>query len=245
MLTPAPHIPSNLGRKIETAVRAFQREYDDYSVGDLRRQLKGHGYKMPVLCALVFHRNATLSKVSIVPNLKDRDPSPTQIACRLTIFGSPEYGAKELLSEFLRRIGDDAGKQFFATYRHQAVRLTDDELSESLRRIPKDDPHRMIRYRDVSLLTLRRVIEMELEVRAGESKHARLARSAQSVSSGLAAELEAEHQDAQAWAEQLIREGSQPYYPSEYDEWAEVDRMVLAYREERCRTACRLSWMTW
>jgi hypothetical protein len=39
MLTSAPLIPHNLTKKLEAAVKRFQREYDDLTLGDARRLL--------------------------------------------------------------------------------------------------------------------------------------------------------------------------------------------------------------
>ena len=112
MLTPAPHVPENLGQKLTTAVRPFQREYDKMTFGDVRRLLGRHDYRGPVLCSLMFHGNGRLKHVGIRENLKRKAPSPWQFAGAVTIFGSPEQGAKDLRSACLRWIAERAANQF-------------------------------------------------------------------------------------------------------------------------------------
>lgn len=62
MRSPAPSVPNNLGQKLIAAVRPFQRQYDQMTLGDARRILARHNFRIPVLCSLIFHGNGALKK---------------------------------------------------------------------------------------------------------------------------------------------------------------------------------------
>ncbi|WP_026756902.1 hypothetical protein [Sediminimonas qiaohouensis] len=237
MIAPAPQIPGNLKQKLIAAVRPFQREYDAMTLAEARRLLARHDFQMPVLCSLAFHGNGNLKQVNVRENLKRKAPSPRQFAASVTIFASPEQGAKDLRSGCFRWIAEDAAKKFLTEGRHQAFRLSNADIEALLRRVLEYAPYQSIDFRDVSLLAIRRVVEKERDLRHGESNHARLVRHAQrSTPEGFREELETERADALAWRDGQIAKGYTSLYSFEYESWPEEQRAVLAYRERAYRT---------
>ncbi|WP_372922289.1 hypothetical protein [Roseovarius sp.] len=237
MLTPAPHVPENLGQKLIAAVRPFQREYDQMTLGDARRLLGRHGFRVPVLCSFKFHGNGNLKQVSIRENLKRKSPSPRQFATAVTIFASPERGASDLRSACLRWIAEEAAKQFLKDGRHQAFKLSDADIETLLRRTSEYAPYQAVDFRDVPLLAIRRIIETERDLRRHESNHARLVRHVrQPIPEGFQEELEAERAAALAWRDERIAKGYTPLCSFEYQTWPEEQRAVLAHRQNSYRT---------
>lgn len=237
MITPAPHVPGNLKQKLTAAVRPCQREYDAMSLAEARRLLARHDFKLPVLCSLVFHGNGNLKQVNIRENLKRQAPSARQFAGSVGIFTSPEQGERDLRSECLRWIAENAAKTFLAEGRHRVFRMSDADIEACLRRTSEYPSYRAVDFRDVSLLAIRRILEKERDLRRGESAHEQIARCAKGPNpEGFLKDLEKERTDALAWRDEQIAKGYTPLCSFEYESWPEEQRMVLAYRERSYRT---------
>lgn len=236
MIAPAPHVPGNLKQKLTAAVRPCQREYDAMTLTEARRLLARHDFKLPVLCSLVFHGNGNLKQVNIRENLKLQAPSARQFAGSVRIFTSPEQGERDLRSECLRWIAENAAKTFLEEGRYRVSDMTDKDIEARLRTISDYSAYHAVSFRDVSPLATRRILERERELRRGESAHSRIDRYAmQPKSEDFLKDLEAERVDALAWYDEQIAKGYTPLCSFEYESWPEEQRMVLAHRERSYR----------
>ena len=232
MLTSAPLIPHNLTKKLEAAVKRFQREYDHLSIGDARRLLARHDYRVPVLGSLHFFDNGALKEIGLSENLKRREPSEWRIAVNLTIFGYPAQGARELWNPFIRWIVAEQVKKHRKAGWYQTDKLSDDELDGLLRRI-SDFKHGSLNIRDASLLALRMMAEVECNARKDESNHQALQRLARPVPPALIEETRAEKEEALLWFDEETKKGYPPYLGYGIDYLAKEDLIVLAYRQDR------------
>ncbi len=116
--------------------------------------------------------------------------------------------------------------------------MPDADIEALLRKISEYGPYQKVEYRDLSLLTIRRIAEMEQGLRSGESKHARLFRhAARPKPVGFLKELEEESAAAIAWRDDEVAKGYTPLHSFEYASWPDEERVVFAYRERLCRDA--------
>jgi hypothetical protein len=235
MLTPAPVIPHNLEKKLEAAVKPFQREYDTLTLGEARRLLARHDFRMPILCSLHFHGNGALKKVNIRENPRLQKPSCWQFAANLTIFDQPWRAVRELRSPSLRWIVDGQAKKHREDGWYQTHQQSDEELDGLLQAMPGFGPHADLNIQSASMLMLRLMAEKEREARVNESNHQRLKRLARPVPSELPAQMNVEREIALRWAESETAKGYPPcvYYPFEF--LPEEERMVVAYRDRHYR----------
>lgn len=230
MITLAPLIPQNLKKKLETAVKSFQREYDELTLAEARRLLARHGYKMPVLGRLEYHGNGALKGISLRENLKRQDPSERQISANLTLFGDPSQGARELWTPFLRWIVAVQAKKQRKDGLHQTDKLSNEDLEHLLRKLPE----RMYGHLDIleaSLLMLRMMAEMERDARKGESNHQALQRLARSVPPLLIEEMRMEREAASRWFDDETAKGYPPFLRHEAGVLPKEERIVLSYRD--------------
>lgn len=236
MLTASPHIPANLKQKLNASVRPFQREYDKMSMGDAKRLVARHGFKVPILCSFVYHGNGTLKRIDVRENLKHQAPSSRQISGSITIFGSAEQGVDDLISPCLQWLSEEAAKAFIAENRHQAMKESDACIDKRLRGISEYNHPQSFGFRDVSALASRRVLEHEQETRKIESNHERLARLARPVPKEFYKELELEKKSAFEWRDEKAARGFLPtlFHNRDlcYDEQVVLEYRYYRYRDE-------------
>lgn len=232
MLTSAPLIPHNLTKKLEAAVKRFQREYDYLTLGDARRLLARYHYKIPVLATLQFFGNGALKEVILRENLKRLEPSRGWIATNLTIFDYPAEGRRELWTPFIRSLVEEQAKKCRKAGWYQTDKLSNEELDSLLRQLPNNE-FGSLDIRDASVLMLRMMADMEQNARADESNHQALQRLARPVPPALTDEARAEKEEALLWFDEETTKGYSPYLGYGFDYLAKEDRIVLAYRKDR------------
>ncbi|MGJ8556990.1 MAG: hypothetical protein ACSHW6_08110 [Sulfitobacter geojensis] len=229
MITLAPLIPQNLKKKLETAVKSFQREYDELTIAEARRLLAGHSYKMPVLGRLEFHKNGTLKSVILRENQKRQDPQDTHIGADLTIFGRPSKGVRDLWSPFLRWIVAEQVKKNRDAGWYETDKLSNDDLRELLRQLPTYQ-NQEIGIQDASALMLRKMVEIERDARQGESNHQALQRLARPVPPLLIEGLRVEREAALRWFDDETAQGYSPVLRHATGFLPKEERIVLSYR---------------
>lgn len=232
MLTLKPDVPHNLTAKLTTSVRTFQRKYDTETLGDVRRLLRRHGFRMPVLCSFSYHQNGNLKQVHIKENLNCKTASSNQASGNLRILESAEQGTSDIEGVCLKWFAEICAKHIIDNNLHVAMTLSDEDITN--RRAHLSDYSRLqnIRYRDVSSLVSRRVLDHERILRQKESNHARLVRCAVPLPKKLLDCLEEEKDQAFEWRDASAAGG----WPVSlhYDEnLCDDERTVLEYRNYR------------
>ena len=231
MITPAPLIPQNMSKKLETAVRSFQREYDKLTLAEARLLLARHDYRMPVLGRLEFHGNGALKGISLRENLKRQDPSERQIAANLTLFGHPSQGRRDLWTPSLRWIVAEQVKKNRDAGWYQTDKLSNDDIGGILRRLPTYQ-YQELDIRDASALMLRKMLEIERDTRQGESNHQALQRLARPIPTSLIEKMRAEREAALRWFDGETAKGYAPYLGHDLGCLSNEDRIVLSYRRD-------------
>jgi len=231
MITPAPQIPQNLSKKLETAVKSFQREYDKLTLAEARRLLARHDYRMPVLGRLEYHGNGALKGISLRENLKRQAPSERQISANLALFGDPSQGARELWTPLLRWLVAVQVKKHRKNGWYQTDKLSNEGLEDLLRKLP-EKMYGHLSVQDASLLMLRMMAEMERDARKKESNHQALQRLARPLPPLFVEEMQAEREAASRWFDEETAKGYAPFLRHETRCLPEEERVILSYRDD-------------
>ncbi|MCE0506115.1 hypothetical protein LR948_12160 [Roseivivax sp. GX 12232] len=231
MLIPAPDIPLNLEKKLTTEVSRFLRTYDDMTLAEARRLLKGHDFRMPVHCSLSFHKNGSLKKVHIAENTKSKEPWPFQFGTTIRFLSSSWHGTRELWVPFLRWCASLEAKRLEPLGLLRPDRISDEVLAELIRKLPNFRQHLHFSVEDASALMLHLMATRELKLRQTGSAHQRLERATRPVPAKVLQHLEDERAAAFDWFEREKAEGYPPHLSFQLDGLSEEDRCILRYRE--------------
>ncbi|QFS83019.1 hypothetical protein [Roseivivax sp. THAF197b] len=230
MLVPAPSIPLNLKQKLTSAAARFLQNYDDMTLREIRDMLKRHDFRMPVLGRFAFHKNGALKEIKISSNLKGKKPKSNEFAATVTFASSPWHATNELWAPCLNWIVEEEAKTPNYAGLLNPSRVSEDELTVLTRKLPKHSRKLNLGADYASGLMLRILAEREEKIRANESAHERIERTARPLPKKIMDNLEVERAAALRWAETQKAAGHLLGLNSGYQFLAEDDQIILRFR---------------